>query len=178
MRERNKKLEITSAIVGGIYTAVHVVVAIYIIIGLVDPSIWQLQAPDPAMASIIVVFVAWAAKAFSVLIAFFTIGIAVLLLTAEILPLCFKSTNALRVIAILTCLLLTDILLLELILFFGGAIREFRDGNHLSSLLTTGFLLLGIAWFVLNIIKSVIYKKKQSRPAEGNIISGRTTEDE
>ena len=166
MTTKNKPVEITTAIVGGIFTAIHIIAAVYCIMGLADPNLWQLQSPGSSeMASIIVVFIELLGKTISVLFAVLTIGIALLMLVAEILPLCFKSTKALRIISIVTSCLLADIMLLEVILFFGGAVRGFRDGNYLSGMLTTVYLLLGIGWFALNVTKAVIYKNKQSVPA-------------
>ena len=164
MKTKNKPIEITTAIVGGIFAAIHIIAAVYAIIGLVDPNFWQLHSlenPDPAMGSILIVFIEFAGKALGFMFAFLTIGVALLLLIAEVLPLCFNSTKAVRIISIVTSCLLAEIMLLEVILFFGYAVRFLRDGSYLSGILTTVFLLLGISWFALSVTKAVIYRNRK-----------------
>lgn len=168
MKTKNKAVEITTAIVGGIFTVVHIIAAVYCIMGLADPNLWQLQGPgSSAMASIIVVFIELLGKAIGVIFAVFIIGVALLLIVAEILPLFFKSTKALRIISIVISCLLADIVFLEVILILNNAASLFREGNYPSAILACAFMLLGIAWFALSVTKAVIYKKKQNPPAGG-----------
>lgn len=175
MKTKNKPIEIAAAIIGGIFAAIHIIVAVYAIIVLKDPNYWQLQKPTASSflgpGLLFVVFAEFVGKTLGFMFAVLTIGVAVFLLAAEILPLCFNNTKALRIISIVTSCLLAYLMLLEVSLFFGEAVRGFRDGNFLSGMLTTVFLLLGMGWFALSVTKAVIYKNKKLTAPEGEFIT-------
>ena len=154
MTARNKQIEIASAIIGGIFTAIHVAVAIYLILWLSDPSFWSIQSTG--FAALFEV----PAKAIFFLGVVGVFGIALLLIAAEILPFCFNGVKAQRVIAIVTSSLLGGVGFFEATIFIGNVAEGLRGGNYATALLILAFFALAAGWFALNITKAIIYKQK------------------
>lgn len=155
MTTKNNPIEITTAIVGGIFTAIHIIVAIYLMLGLSNPSFWSLQSTGfAALFEIPIKFII-------VVLVLAAVAVAMILLILEILPLCFKSAKAGRVIAIVSSSLLGIIIFYEVIIFMENAVSSLRGGNYLSAMPTMTFFALATSWFALNITKALIYKEKK-----------------
>lgn len=154
MTTKNKKLEIAAGIVGGIYALFHVVLAIVVIVMIATAG-----EVNWAGMGILVVVMYPIVKFLMFAIPVLLMTVAVVCIALVLLPLRFNSPSSLRKIAVTTIVLLVIRMLFDVNFVFGFIVNGFRDGDYLLAILTVALVLLTIAWFILNVIKAIIYKK-------------------
>ena len=155
MPEKNKKIEIASAIVGGIYAAVHVVVAVILIMSVATSGGINTEGMG------IVALFLYAVMVFAVAVTVVATAFAIWCLISVISAARAEDLPKVRIIAIITCIVLAFRMLFDVNFVFGFIVNGFRDGNYLLSILTILYIILTLTWFVLNIIRAKIYKVKK-----------------
>lgn len=154
MAEKNKKLEIASAIVGGLYAAIHIALAvIFITEARISGEV------NTEGMGIFVFFYFWL-QILIVSIAIDTTAFAIWCVAAIIIPLRAESVKTIRRVAIANIVFLVLRMIIDVNFVFGFIVNGFRDGDYLRAILTILFIILTITWFVLNIIRAKIYKNK------------------
>lgn len=155
MTEKNKKLEIASAIVGGLYAAIHVVLAV----GLSGGAAVFGDISTAGMGIVAIFFYAFTYIA--VIFAIAAVAAAIWCVAVVIIPLRTKSVTTVRRVAISAIVLLILRMLIDINFVFGFVVNGFRYGDYLRAIITILFIILTLTWFVLNIIRIKIYKTKR-----------------
>ena len=155
MTAKNKKLEITSGIVGGLYAAIHVIVAIILITGAATSGGINTEGLG------ILVFFLIPLLVFAVGLVIVSAVLAIWSVASVVLPMRAQNVGTIRKVAIVTSILLAIKMFIEVNFIFGIVVRGFREGNYLRAILTILFIILSVVWFVLNIIRAKIYKVKK-----------------
>lgn len=152
MAEKNKKLEIASAIVGGIYAAINAIPAMHLVAEAASSG-----GVNTEGTGILALFL-YSVQFIGFMFVFAAVAFAIVCLALVILPLVYKNPSARRKIAIAACILLSFRMLIDICFVFGIVVNGFRDGDYLIAIMTILSAILTIAWFVLNIIRAKIYK--------------------
>ena len=152
MAEKNKKLEIASAIVGGIYAAVHIALAA--VLFAATAAYRGVTIKDMGLAIIFLYSVQFVVYIFALSAALFSIWCV----AAVIIPLCSKSAATVRRVAVTNIIFLALRIFIDVNFVFAFIVNGFRYGDYLRALLTILSIILTVTWLVLNIIRAKIYK--------------------
>lgn len=155
MTQKNKKLEIASGIVGGVYALVHMILAA----GLFGEAAILGGTSTEGMGIIVLFF--YSIQFVAVLFAIAAAAAAVWCVAAVIIPLRTQNVKTVRRVAISVIVLLVLRMIIDVNFIFGFVVNGFRDGDYLLAILSILYIVLTLGWFVLNIIRTKIYKVKK-----------------
>ena len=157
--KQNKALNISSGVIGTLFAAAHLALAVYLIRFMLADGLTDLNGSGPEMLIVgfFFVLVEFIAIAAVVGIAFF----GLFFLASSMVTIFVKHGKTIRVFAIINCVFIALETLEEINFIFGIIVRGFRDGNYLSAFAGIMIFLTTVTWLILNIILAQKYKKPQ-----------------
>ena len=155
--KKNIPVEILAGLTGLLVAAAHVLLVVYVIMAIGDPNIWDIEK-----LGILTIFLMPVQIVFIMLVAFTGI-IALFAIIFAIVPMCLKNTTALRVVAIITSVLVAIELVILCLVTYDMIVSGFQNGDYTTAMISLGAIALAFVWFLLNVIKAIIYRKRKQK---------------
>lgn len=147
----NKKLSISSGVIGVTVALAHIALAIGLIIYMViNKGVINLE--DMGIAAIAVAIFAAIAIVIAIAAVIVSLFMGLFFFSSSLVTLFAKKDKARRVFAIINCVFLAMEILVEVIVFFTSIGRAFNGEGFLLVLISAVALAVTVSWFALNIV--------------------------
>lgn len=153
--KKNIPVEIFAGLTGLLVAAAHVLLVVYVIMAIGEPDIWDVES-----MGILTLFLMPVQIVFIMLVAITGI-IAIFAIVFAIVPMCLKNTTALRVVAIITSVLVAIELVILCLVTYDMIASAFQNGDYTTAMIPIGAIALAFIWFLLNVIKAIIYRRRK-----------------